>query len=60
MKESFVKPEMEVIQFDGEDIITSSSECPDDTPCSGECYAVCTYNCLAVSKDPAGCSDDLT
>lgn len=30
MKETYVKPEMEVIEFDCEDIITTSNIIPDD------------------------------
>lgn len=43
MKERFLKPEMEVITFSGEDIITTSG-------CSGDCGAICTNYCGGYVK----------
>lgn len=50
MKESFVKPEMEVIQFGSEDVIVTSST-PCDWVCSDHCkddtcQNVCSSDCI--------------
>ena len=45
MKERFLKPEMEVITFHGEDIITTSG-CGKDCPTN--CGMICTNDCKTV------------
>lgn len=57
MKEMFEKPVMNLILFDYEDIIVTSS-CP--TKCSGHCVIVCTSDCTVVFNSPSICSNDLT
>lgn len=45
MKEKFLKPEMEVITFNGEDIITTSG-CGKDCPTN--CGMICANDCITV------------
>lgn len=55
MKARMDKPQMEMVMFEAEDIITSSGggcsgDCID--VCRDECSTVCSYNCKNVT--PAG------
>ena len=47
MKKTFNKPEMELITFEAEDIITTSGTCSPvcDTVCSEKCHNICGYDC---------------
>ncbi len=60
MKESFVKPEMEVIPFDGEDVIVTSAcagYCGFD--CNPFCKVVCSGDCSWNTKQSSeGCPND--
>lgn len=42
MKARMEKPQMEMVMFEAEDIITSSGGC------SGDCIKVCTNDCIEV------------
>ena len=41
VKKNFIKPNMEVIKFDAEDIIRTSGETPCEMVCVNKCLTVC-------------------
>jgi hypothetical protein len=45
VREKFEKPEMEMVTFDAEDVIVTSSTCP----CEGYCVLECTGKCEFVA-----------
>ncbi len=45
MKARMEKPQMEMVEFEAEDIITSSGG-----GCSGDCIKVCTNECQTVCQ----------
>jgi hypothetical protein len=44
MKARLEKPEMEMVMFEAEDIITASGDC------SGDCIIICPDHCIEVCK----------
>lgn len=51
MKARMEKPQMEMVEFEAEDIITSSGGCSGDCikVCTNECINVCQTNCNEVT-----------
>lgn len=46
MKEKYSRPEIEVIGFESEDIITTSGDCMEDS----HCYVDCISNCRPLEN----------
>ena len=51
MRESFEKPEMQMLSFDAEDIITTSCSSDCDPVCENHCKSgICTGNCYSDTR----------